>query len=331
MKSSHKIKIATRSSPLALWQANDVKHRLKMLGHSSELILIESSGDVNLTQPIYAMGISGVFTKQLDVALINNQADLAVHSLKDVPTELAENLSLIATLERGAHEDVVIVKDKSLLENKFSEATIATSSLRRRSQWLAKFPNHKTVPVRGNVQTRLKKFFESEEMDAIIFAKAGLERLNLLPENSVTLNWMLPAPAQGIVGIICREDDEEIKTICKKINHEESFISGFAERQFLKTLMGGCSVPISALVKINGDQLNFHGAMHSYDGKRFFEVKEKLPISEYKTVGKICAEKILKQKGAEELIEEIRNASTPHPFSKGEGEKSPSPLESDLG
>ena len=259
------IKIATRGSKLALWQAEAVKAELLRLGYTCEIITYESTGDAHLLQPIYAMGISGVFTKQLDIAVINKQADIAVHSLKDVPTKLADNLFLAATLPRGAAEDVVVIKNKDMLENRDSIATVATGSLRRKSQWLAKYPKHRIVPIRGNVQTRLKKFSESNETDAVIFAKAGLERLELLTSNSVTLDWMLPAPAQGIVGIVCREDDNEMKEVCNKINHQNTFIEGAVERQFLQTLMGGCSVPLSARAKVQGSELYFQGAMHAFD------------------------------------------------------------------
>src|ERR1043165_484915 len=208
MENKNTVRIATRSSPLALWQANSVKHKLEAIGINCELVLIESTGDQQQTQPLYAMGISGIFTKQLDTALLNNQADIAVHSLKDVPTLLAENLFLAAVLERGAHEDVALVKNESILHKAGQPAVIATSSLRRSAQWLAKYPNHKTVPIRGNVQTRLRKFEEANDIDAIIFAKAGLERLGLLPAYAQVLDWMLPAPAQGTIGIVCRKDDK---------------------------------------------------------------------------------------------------------------------------
>jgi hydroxymethylbilane synthase len=307
VSSSRTIKIASRTSKLAMWQTELVKARLEAHGHACEIVAMESTGDLQLTQPIYSLGISGVFTKQLDTALLNGQADIAVHSLKDVPTQLAEGLTIAAVLERGPSEDLVILKYKSILDNTEAEATIASGSLRRRGQWLAKYPNHKLVGIRGNVQTRLKKFAESEEMDGVIFAKAGLERLGLIPNNAVVLDWMLPAPAQGIIGIACREEDAEIKEILATINHQETFIAGSVERQFMKTMMGGCSVPISALAEISGSELEFRGAMHSFDGKRAFEVHRVMLISEWAHAGEVSATKLLQQAGAGELIEEIRN------------------------
>lgn len=307
MKPSRIIKIASRTSKLALWQTELVKSRLEARGHKCEIVLMESTGDMQLTQPIYALGISGVFTKQLDTALLNKQADIAVHSLKDVPTHLAQGLIIAAVLERGPAEDLVIIKNASLLHNNLSVATIASGSLRRRAQWLAKYPNHKMVGIRGNVQTRLRKFDESDEMDAVIFAKAGLERLGLIPENAEVLHWMLPAPAQGIIGIACREEDTELQEVLLGINHQETFMAASVERQFMNTMMGGCSVPISALAQINGSELEFKGAMHSFDGKQVFEMNRVMLVSEWTDAGKICAENLLQQPGATALIEEIRN------------------------
>ena len=305
---SRNIKIATRSSPLALWQANAVKQQLEAKGNVCELVLIESTGDMQLAQPIYQMGITGVFTKQLDIALINKQADIAVHSLKDVPTQLAENTFLAAVLQRGAHEDVVVVKNKAVLDAYDTTTIIATSSLRRRAQWLARYKKHMPVPIRGNVQTRLRKFAE-ENIDAVIFAKAGLERLDLLTDNCITLDWMLPAPAQGIIGIVCRDDDNGMKEICAAINHRESFIAGHIEREFLRNLHGGCSVPISALAQVHETGVEFKGAIHSYDGSRCAQISFSVPASDWERAGEKAANMILQQPQAQDLIEEIRNTT----------------------
>jgi len=304
---SRVIKIASRTSRLALWQTNTVKTQLEKLGHTCEIVPIETTGDVQLKQPLYSLGVTGVFTKQLDIALLNNQADIAVHSLKDVPTQLAEGLCLAAVLERGSSEDVIIIKNKKTVDDVSGKATIATSSLRRQAQWLSKYPAHTIVPIRGNVQTRLKKFEENNNLDGVIFAKAGLERLDLLPANSITLDWMLPAPAQGIIGIACRKEDLELITILKKINHHNTYLVGAAERQFLKTLMGGCSVPISAFAQITDDKIKIEGALHSFDGKQCFRVNESYDLSEGEHCGVLAAKKIMQQNGAAELIEVIRN------------------------
>jgi hydroxymethylbilane synthase len=318
------LRIATRTSKLALWQAETVKDHLERSGHTCSLVLIESTGDMHLTQPIYAMGISGVFTKQLDIALLDGTADIAVHSLKDVPTQMAQGLTLATTLERGPYQDIAIIKDEKILDLNSGPAVIATSSLRRRAQWLAKYPNHTTAPIRGNVQTRLRKFEENKELSAVIFAKAGLERLGLLPADAVVLDWMIPAPAQGIIGIVCRENDEATKEKCAAINHQDSFIAGHIERQFLRALLGGCSVPISALAVMEGDKIKFKGAMHSFDGSRYFIIEKEFVFAlapspleraggevsgaeDWQQAGKIAAEELLSQKGAKELLEEIKN------------------------
>jgi hydroxymethylbilane synthase len=300
------IRIATRTSKLALWQAETVKENLERSGHQCELIFIESTGDMQLTQPLYALGVSGVFTKQLDIALLEGKADIAVHSLKDVPTQIAQGLKLISVLERGAHQDVALIKDRSIFD-RGHKATIATSSLRRRAQWLAQYPAHTTASIRGNVQTRLRKFAENEGMDGVIFAKAGLERLGLLPSDAIVLDWMIPAPAQGIVGIVCREDDTISSDICSRINHNESFIAGYIERQFLSTLMGGCSVPLSAYASVSEERIHFTGAMHSFDGDNFYKVEKDFDRTDWKNAGQLAASELLSQSGARELLEEIRN------------------------
>lgn len=248
-----------------------------------------------------------MFTKQLDVALLNNEADIAVHSLKDVPTQVATGLTIPAVLERAAHQDVLIYKNLQLFENHLSLATVATSSLRRKAQWLSKFPKHCIVPIRGNVQTRMSKFTDNSDMDGVIFAKAGLERLGMLPANSLTLDWMLPAPAQGIVGIACREDDTEMIDACKAINHQPSYIVGSIERGFMRTLMGGCSVPISALAVINGTEIVIKGSVDAFDGSRSFNINRRIELKDWEDAGRISAQKLMEQHGAMRLIEEIRN------------------------
>src|SRR5258706_1516051 len=234
--SSHVLRIATRDSTLALWQTNVVKESLTQHGFLCKLIPLKTLGDIDLVKPIYAMGVQGVFTKELDSALLNNQADLAVHSLKDVPTILPKGLVIAAVMERASYEDILIHKP-NFDPSKSESAIIATSSIRRKSQWLHRFPKHKLLNVRGNVGTRLKKFME-KGWDGIIFARAGLERLSLLPKDFTVLDWMLPAPAQGAIAIVCREEDENIYQACRKINHEQTEIRIGIEREFLYHLEG---------------------------------------------------------------------------------------------
>ena len=171
------IRIGTRRSTLALWQANEVKNKLETFGHSCKLIHVESSGDQDLTQPLYAMGIQGIFTKNLDTALLNKSVDIAVHSLKDVPTLLPEGIIISAFLERGAVNDVMVYHKDFINWQKNTQ--IGTGSLRRRAQWLRKYPHHSTENLRGNLQKRLNKL-NAANWGGAIFAQAGLERLNLL-------------------------------------------------------------------------------------------------------------------------------------------------------
>ena len=299
----HTIRIATRQSPLALWQANTVMDRLKAINVPCELILIESSGDLNLTSPVYAMGITGVFTKELDIALLEKRADIAVHSLKDVPTQLAAGLSVQAVLERGSSADILISKESF---NPEKATQIATSSLRRRAQWLMRYPHHTMAPIRGNVQTRLRKFNENIEVEGVIFAKAGLERMNLLNGNITILDWMLPAPAQGIVGVVCRSEDEEICKILNQINHQTTFIEGAIEREFMRTLLGGCSVPVSALAKTDDETITFKGAIHAIDGSHCNIIEKTISVNHWKGLGMQAAQELLQQEGAESLLNEIR-------------------------
>ena len=190
------IRIGTRSSKLAVWQAKKVQEKLKEINISSTIVQINSSGDKDLSKPIYELGITGVFTKEIDIALINKEVDIAVHSLKDVPTALPKGIVQSAVLKRGSEKDVIIInKDLLKLNN-----TVATGSLRRKAQWLNKYKSDKIVDIRGNVGTRLKKLKESNWRGTIM-AKAGLERLNLLPLNYIDLDWMIPAPAQGAISV----------------------------------------------------------------------------------------------------------------------------------
>ncbi len=214
------IKIGTRESQLAVWQATLVKTLLEKNGVASELIYIKSEGDVDTVTPLYELGVQGIFTKALDAALINKRIDIAVHSLKDVPTKLANGIRQAAVLSRASYKDIFVYKnDCSFLEDKNSNAIIATSSIRRIAQWLHRYPKHGIDNLRGNVNTRLRKIDE-HNWNGAIFAAAGLERINLRPENSVDLDWMLPAPAQGAINIVCRSEDNFSFDACNKLNDE---------------------------------------------------------------------------------------------------------------
>ena len=193
------IRIGTRDSKLAMWQAKTVQSILEKLGHKTVLVPIKSTGDIVLDKPLYELGITGIFTKTLDIAMLNEDIDIAVHSLKDVPTQLPKGIVQAAVIKRGNVNDTLIYKNnEEFLSAK--DAIVATGSLRRRAQWLNRYPTHTVVGLRGNVNSRLEKL-ESNDWNAAIFAAAGIGRLNIKPENAINLHWMIPAPAQGTVMI----------------------------------------------------------------------------------------------------------------------------------
>ena len=297
------IRIGTRDSELALWQAHTVEKKLNDLGYQTEIVAVKSQGDLLLDKPLYELGITGIFTKTLDIAMLNGQVDIAVHSMKDVPTALPIGIVQAAVLERANSVDILVHKGNLDFLN--SEGTIATGSLRRQAQWLNKYPTHKTVDIRGNINTRLKKLEESD-WNGAIFAAAGLERINIKPENFIDLSWMIPAPAQGAMVVVAMEKDGFCREALAKLNHQETEICTHIEREFLKTLEGGCSAPIGALAKPNGSSIDFEGVLYSLDGKVKFESKKSCTFESYKNFGKDCAEEILKN-GAAALMESIRS------------------------
>ena len=296
------IRIGTRDSELALWQANTVKSELENLGYSTQLVPVKSEGDLVLDKPLYEMGITGIFTKTLDVAMITGTVDIAVHSMKDVPTQLPNGIVQTAVLERASSDDILVTKDEIDFEN---PCTIATGSLRRKAQWLHRYPHHKVVDLRGNVNTRLQKLKDNEWQGAI-FAKAGLQRINLLPESYIDLVWMLPAPAQGAMVVVALENDEFSREVTSKLNHSTSEICTHIERDFLRTLEGGCTAPIGAIAKIIGDEVLFKGCLFSLDGKTKLEIEKKVLTSKYKGFGNDCATFILNN-GGSELMLSIKN------------------------
>jgi len=298
------IKIGTRDSELALWQAHTVEKQLNDLGYKTEIIAVKSQGDIILDKPLYELGITGIFTKTLDIAMISGQVDIAVHSMKDVPTALPQGIVQAAVLERANVNDILVHKgDVAFLE---TEGTIATGSLRRQAQWLHKYPKHTVVDLRGNVNTRLQKLQESTWGGAI-FAAAGLERLNLKPDAFIDLNWMIPAPAQGAMMVVAMAEDVFSLDALSQLNHIETEICTYIERQFLRTLEGGCTAPIGALAVYNDgtDEIDFNGALFSIDGQQKLEIKRSFAISEWKKLGFTCAKEIL-ENGGDKLMQEIK-------------------------
>lgn len=290
------IRIGTRDSELALWQAHTVEKKLNDLGCKTEIVAVKSQGDLILDKPLYELGITGIFTKTLDIAMINGQIDIAVHSMKDVPTALPKGIVQAAVLERANVLDILVYKDN--IDFLSSHATIATGSLRRQAQWLHQYPHHTVVNLRGNVNTRMKKLRDND-WNGAVFAAAGLERINLKPKSYIDLDWMIPAPAQGAMVIVAMGGDNYCLDAVNELNDIETDICTYIERQFLKTLEGGCSAPIGALAIFFEDEIRFKGELFSLDGKEKIYVEKSFPIEEWKKFGFSMAQEVLKNGGAE--------------------------------
>ena len=298
------LRIGTRDSELALWQANFVAKSLNDLGYKTEIVAVKSQGDLLLDKPLYELGITGIFTKTLDIAMINGDIDIAVHSMKDVPTALPIGIMQAAVLKRANFQDILVYKNK--LDFFDSKAIIATGSLRRQAMWLNKYPSHTVIDLRGNVNSRLKKLQENNWSGAI-FAAAGLERINVKPTNFIDLDWMIPAPAQGAMVIHAMQNDEFCKNAVAELNDLETDICTYVERQFLRTLEGGCTAPIGALATFNDDEISFKGILLSIDGKQKIEVEKIVPIQEWKKLGYNLAQEILINGGVA-LMQNIKNS-----------------------
>lgn len=302
---SKTIRIGTRDSELALWQAHTVEKQLNDLGYSTEIVAVKSQGDIILNKPLYELGITGIFTKTLDIAMLSGQIDIAVHSMKDVPTALPQGIVQAAVLERANTLDILVHKGNlDFLETK---GIIATGSLRRQAQWLHKYPQHTAVDLRGNVNTRMQKLQEND-WNGAVFAAAGLERINLKPNTFIDLNWMIPAPAQGAMMVVAMAEDTFALEALSELNHIETEICTYIERQFLRTLEGGCTAPIGALAKYNEqtDKIDFTGALFSIDGIQKITIERSFDISEWKKLGFHCAKEILNN-GGSELMAEIKS------------------------
>ena len=298
------IRIGTRDSELALWQAHTVEKKLNDLGYKTQIIAVKSQGDLLLDKPLYELGITGIFTKTLDIAMINGQVDIAVHSMKDVPTALPIGIVQAAVLERANTLDILVHKGN--LDFLQEKGTIATGSLRRQAQWWNKYPNHTVVDLRGNVNTRMQKLQESD-WNGAIFAAAGLERINLKPENYINLDWMIPAPAQGAMLVVAMANDDFTKEAVAQLNDIETEICTHIERQFLKTLEGGCTAPIGALATYNEkeDIIQFRGVLFSIDGKEKIEIEKSVAVEQWKKLGYESAQEIL-QNGGTLLMKKIK-------------------------
>jgi hydroxymethylbilane synthase len=304
----HKIVIATRGSKLALWQAEWIKSELEHIDSTLdvELNIIKTTGDKILDVPLAQVGGKGLFVKEIEEAMLRGEADLAVHSMKDVPTDLPQGLHLTTITKREDPRDAFIAgKDMKSFLDLPQGATVGTSSLRRICQLLNKRPDLRISQLRGNVDTRLRKL-EEGQFDAIILATAGVKRLGHADKISerMSTDISLPAIGQGAVGIECRVDDEFINTLLAKLNHFETAVCVRAERAFLKKLEGGCQVPIAAYAQLIDGKVAMSGLVGSVDGKTLIKDTLEGTPDEPETLGTALAEKLLAQ-GAKEILDEV--------------------------
>jgi hydroxymethylbilane synthase len=297
------LRLGTRKSKLALWQANFVKEKLEALGCKVELVPITTTGDKILDAPLAKIGGKGLFVKEIENALLAGEIDLAVHSLKDVPITIPEGLTLSAITEREEPYDVLISRNGKKLEELPSGAVVGTSSLRRQVQIKRRRRDLKVEILRGNVDTRLRKLKEGL-YDAIVLAYAGVKRMGFSGEISQVLEDFIPAVGQGSLAIETRAEDERVINFVKVLNHEESWLRAVCERAFLRELQGGCQVPIGAYAWIEGDRIKIKGFISDLEGERFLEGYEEGSLQEAEEVGKRLAQRLLRE-GGEEILKEI--------------------------
>lgn len=302
------IRIGTRKSPLALWQAEFVRDELTRIDSQLkiELIKLSTQGDKILDTSLAKVGGKGLFIKELEQRLLDNTADIAVHSLKDVTVSLPQGLSLVAFCKREDPRDAFVSNKFNNLNEMPSGARIGTSSLRRQCQLRAKYPKLEIIGLRGNVNTRLSKL-DNEEYDAIILATAGLKRLGMEDRirESISPDVLLPAVGQGVVCIEARSDDHELIEIISKLNDRDTEIRVLAERAVNSALEGGCQVPIGAYAEIvNGSQLHVEGLVGDPNGNEILTASESGPVSDAEKIGKSVAQALL-DKGAARILDKV--------------------------
>lgn len=291
---SRTIRIGTRGSPLALWQANHISEKLRALGHHAELVIVRTRGDVLSQQPLTAIGGEGLFTKAIQEAVLRGEADLAVHSLKDLPTTQPEGLTLAAVPPRASPFDVFVSERHRRFDELPAGAVLATGSQRRRAMIRYRRPDLQLVELRGNVDTRLRKLHE-EGWDGMILAEAALRRLGRTEGMAEVLDggWMLPAVGQGALGLECRADDAETLETVARLNDPASFAAVTAERSFLAALGGGCAVPLGALAVVTGATLTLTGSVLDPQGNRRLDARLAGPTDQAADLGRRLADEIL--------------------------------------
>jgi len=302
-----KIIIGSRGSQLALWQANYVAAFLKKRGIDQiEIKKIKTTGDKILDAPLAKIGGKGLFVKEIELALSRGEIDLAVHSMKDVPTEIPSNLKIAAILKREDPRDVLISRDNLSLFSLPLGTAIGTSSLRRKAQLLHLRPDFQMVDLRGNLDTRLRKMAEGQ-FEAMILSAAGIDRLGWSDRitQRIPSEVCLSAVGQGAIGIEIRKDDLEMEKVASSLDDFTTHIAILAERALMKRLEGGCQVPIGALGQIRDGKLSLQAVVASLDGKKLFRDEIRGSLDEAESLGVRLAEKLLEM-GADEILREIR-------------------------
>ncbi|RXS41387.1 hydroxymethylbilane synthase [Idiomarina sp. 29L] len=301
------VRIATRKSKLALWQAEHIQQRLEELhpGLTVELLPMSTKGDVILDTPLAKIGGKGLFVKELEVAMLEGRADIAVHSMKDLPVEFPDGLELHTICEREDPRDAFVSGKYNNLDEMPEGAVVGTCSLRRRCQVMEQFPHLAIKDLRGNVQTRLRKL-DDGEFDAIILAASGLIRLDLGDRitSFIPVEQSLPANGQGALGIECRSDDEAMKQLLQPLQCEETRIRVLAERAMNRRLEGGCQVPIGAYAELSDDHIYLRGLVGDPDGKQVLRDEIEGPAAEAEALGKELAERLL-AKGAGDILSAV--------------------------
>ncbi len=308
-KMHRKLTIGSRGSKLALWQSNYVAESLKELEPGLEIDIkrIKTSGDKILDVPLAKIGGKGLFVKEIENELLDGKIDLAVHSMKDVPTEIPQSLVIGAVLERKDPRDALITRDKTTFSSLPLNAVIGTSSLRRKAQLLHYSQQFRFVDLRGNLDTRIRKLDE-KQFDAVILASAGVERMGWKDRISerISPNICLPAVGQGAIGIEIHKDNQEVKELVIRLDHKESRAAVLAERALMRTLEGGCQVPIGAYSVVNDGTLKLTAAIASLDGKRLIKDNAEGSVDRAEELGIALAKELLSQ-GAFEILQDIRN------------------------
>jgi hydroxymethylbilane synthase len=305
---THSLRIATRQSRLALWQAEHVAARLRALHPDLDVVLVPmtTQGDRVTDRALAEVGGKGLFIKELELALQENRADIAVHSMKDVPTEMPEGMSIVVMLERADAHDAFVSRRFATFDELPQGARVGTSSLRRQCQLKAARPDLQMLLLRGNVETRLRKLDEGL-YDAIILASAGLQRLGLEQRITQPIAFVrsLPAVGQAIVGIECRSDDRRSIALVAPLNDPSAWLCGTAERAFAHRLQGSCQSPIAGFAELKGDLLNLQGVVGSADGARIYRGAIEGSQNAGERLGIELAERLLNA-GADVLLAEQR-------------------------